>query len=142
MTTFTFFWRHDGLVVNAEAVAEDKRLAGFEIRLDVGLVGGGLLGVGNRNHDHIREANGLGCVENFKALRCGDCAALGLGIKTDDDFTSALFKIQSVGVPLGTEAENREGFSFEKFEVGVFVGEDFGWHGCLFCSVGLRVERA
>jgi hypothetical protein len=60
-----------------------------------------------------------------------DGAALGLGIKTDDDLASALFEVQSVGVALGTEAEDCEGFSFEKFEVGVFVGENFGWHGCL-----------
>jgi hypothetical protein len=47
------------------------------------------------------------------------------------DFASALLEVQSVGVALGAEAEDREGLSFEKFEVGVFVGEDFGWHGCL-----------
>jgi hypothetical protein len=44
-----------------------------------------------------------------------------------------------MSVTLGAEAEDREGFSFEKFEVGVFVGEDFGWHSCLVFSDGLSV---
>jgi hypothetical protein len=78
-----------------------------------------------------RATNGFRRVENLESLGSCDGAALGFGIKADDHFASALLEVQSVGVALGAEAEDREGLSFEKFEVGVFVGEDFGWHGCL-----------
>jgi hypothetical protein len=73
-----------------------------------------LLGVGNGNHDHVRAAHGLGGVKNFEALSGSNGTALGLRIETNNDFASALFKVQSVGVTLGAEAEDREGFSFEK----------------------------
>ena len=41
---------------------------------------------------------------------------------------AAVLQIQRVGVALGTEANDGEGFVFQYAEVGVVVGVDFGGH--------------
>ena len=121
--------RNDRLIKNAEAVGEQECLAGLEVRLDVFFVGGGLLGVGDGDHNHLGAAHGLVGVEHFKAGLLRDFAALGFWIEADDDFATALFEVQRVGVALGAEAKNSKGLSLENFQVGVFVGVDFGRHG-------------
>ena len=60
--------RDDGLEMDREAVAEEERLALGEIRRDVLLVGGGLLGVGQGDQDDVGALHGLGGVEDLEAL--------------------------------------------------------------------------
>ena len=90
MITLTSFGRNDGLEVDAEAVGKEKRLPFGEIWPDVLAVGGGLLGVGDSDHDHVGEFHGLGRVVNRKAIVFGDFAALAAGIEADDDFAAAV----------------------------------------------------
>ena len=61
-----------------------------EIWADVLVVGGGLLGVGDADHDHVGKFHGLGGVVNREAIVFGDFAALAAGIEADDDFAAAV----------------------------------------------------
>ena len=123
--------RNDRFVENAEAVRKEKCLALRKVWFDVLLVSRRLLGIWNSDHDYVCQADSLIGVVNLEARFLGDVAALGFRVKADDDIASAFLKVESVGVALGTEAENGKGFPFEKLKVGVFVGVDFGWHVCL-----------
>ena len=106
--------RDDGLKVNAEAVRKEQRFALGEIRRDVLLVGGRLLGVGNADHDHVGKPHGLGGVIHRKPVLFGDLAALAAGIQANDDLAAAVLEIQGMSVTLRAEAEDGEGLAFEE----------------------------
>ena len=72
--------------------------------------------------------DGLGGVEDFKAFFFGDRARFAAGVEADDDFDAGVLEVESVGVSLGTEADDGAGFAFKGVEVGVFVCVDFGGH--------------
>ena len=120
--------RDDRLEVDGEPVAEEQRLALTQVRRDVLLVAGGLLGVGQRDHDDVGALHGLGGRDDFEALFAGDRDGLGAFVEADDDVAAAVLEVQRVGVALGAEAEDGEGFVLEHAEVGVFVGVNFSGH--------------
>ena len=122
------FRRNDRLEMNGEAVAEEEGLALGEVGLDGLLVGLGLLGVGQRDEDHVGPFHGFAGFIDFEAFFLGDGDRLAAVVEADDHLGAGFLEVQRVGVALGTEAEHGEGFAFEDGEIGVFVGVDFGGH--------------
>ena len=88
-----------------------------------------MLGVGNGNHNDVATAHGFVRVKHLETLLLGDSAAFRFRIKTDDNVDSAFLEVKSVGMALGSESQNGYGFPLENFQVGVFIGIDFGGHG-------------
>ena len=132
-----FGWRNDRFVMNAEAVRENDGFSLFEIGGDILRIRGGLLGVRNGHHDDVATANGFIRIEHLESLLLSDGAAFRFGIETDDDVDAAFLEVQGVGVALRSESQNGYGFPLENFQVGVFIGIDFGGHGfwCVVCVV-------
>ena len=58
----------------------------------------------------------------------GDRARRAARVQADDDVHAAVLEVERVGVALGAEADDRAGLGGEQFEVGVFVGVNFGGH--------------
>ena len=112
--------------MNREAVREQQRFTGAQIRLDVFLITRGLLGVRQRDHDDVGAFDGLGGGDDFKALFLRDGNGLAAFVKADDDLEAAVFEVERVGVALRAEAEDRQRFVFQHAKVGVFVGINFG----------------
>ncbi len=130
MMTFTSFGGTIGLEMDREAVAEEQRLALGEVRLDVLLVGGRLLGVGQRDEDHVaRGCTASAVSKTSKPFSSATVTRFAAGIEADDDLDAAVLEVERVGVALGAEAEDGAGFAFEDAEVGVFVGVDFAGMG-------------
>jgi hypothetical protein len=121
-------WRHDGLVMDGEAVAEEEGLALGEVRLDVGLVNATDFGVGNGDEDDVAQLHGFGGVIDFEAFFFGDFAALAAGIQTDDDIGAAFLEVKGVCMALGAKADDGAGFAFQRGQAGVFFSVDFCGH--------------
>ena len=77
-----------------------------------------------------------------EALLRRDRARRAAGIQADDDVHAAVLEVERVGVALGAEADDRAGLGGEEFEVGVFIGVNFGGHRKRRRKDGrLRVEK-
>ncbi len=92
------------------------------------LVDRGLLGVRDGHKNHVGAADGFGGADDFKAVGLGDGNGFAAFVKADDDVAAAVLEVEGVGVALGAEAQDGQGLVLEMFQVGVFVGIDFGRH--------------
>ena len=131
--------RLNRLVVDREAVAEEKGVSGMEIRSDIFFIDLGDDEVGNGHHDHIGLLDCFCGVENLEAELLGDLAAFALGVKSNDDLDAALLEVEGMGVSLGTEANHGAGFPLEELQIGIFTGVDFSRHGLVvvFWVIGM-----
>ena len=98
--------------MDGEAVAEEQRLALGQVGADVLLETGGLLGVRQRDEDHVCAAHRFRRGDDFKALFLGHGDGLGAFVEADDHVHAALLEVERVGVALRAEAEDGEGFIF------------------------------
>ncbi len=121
--------RHDGLEMDGEPVAEQQRLALGEMRGHVFLVHVGNLEIRHGEEDHVGFLHGLGGVGNRESLLGGHGARRTAGIQADDHVHAAVLEVERVGMSLGTKPDDRASLGGEDFEVGVFVGVNFGGHG-------------
>ena len=98
--------RTDALEADVESVGERERLALLHVALDVGRVGGLLLGVGHGHHDDVGP---LGRIRDALDRESG---RLGLGrrrrplAQAHHDRHTALLQVQRMGVPLGAVADD------------------------------------
>ena len=100
-----------------------------------------ILRSGTARKDHVRFLHGLGGVEDRETLFRRDGARGAAGIQADDDVHAAVLEVERVGMTLGTETDDRAGLGGEEFEVGVFVGVNFGGHGRRVTGWELRNGR-
>ena len=114
--------------MNRKTVGKQKRLARGQVRRDVALVGPGLFGVGNGHENDIGAADGFAGADHFKTFGLGHGNGLAPLIKADDDLAAAVLEVERVGVALGAEAQDGQGLVLQMFQVGVFVGINFGGH--------------
>src|SRR5262245_14838475 len=116
---------------DVESVREEEGRVFFQVVLQVVVVEGLLMLVGNDHHGHIGPLGGLGVIrEDLQAVvfRLGDTGAALL--QGDADVQTAVFEIESMGMSLGTEAEDDDIFASQMGEVSVFIIEN-GSHGGL-----------
>ena len=81
----------------------------------------GLLGVGDQDHDHVRDA----CRIGYR----GDDQTGGLSLRlrfavrrqTNDDIDAAIFKIEGVGVALAPITDNGDRLAVKQREIGILV---------------------
>ena len=72
--------------------------------------------------------NATARASTMRAVRSSDGRGFASFVKTNDDVAAAVLEVEGVGVALGAEAQDGQGFVLEMFQVGVFVGINFGGH--------------
>lgn len=92
--------RGDGFEVDSKPVAEEQGFAGGQVRGDVCLINFRNDGVWHGDHDDVGLFDSFCGVEHFETAFCGDGAAFGLWVETDDDLEAAFLEVQRVGVAL------------------------------------------
>ena len=88
----------------------------------------GLFGVGNGHKNDIGAAHRFRRAHHFKSLGLRHGNGFASLIQADNNLAAAVFQVQGMGVALGAEAQNGQGFVLQVFQVGVFVGINFGRH--------------
>jgi hypothetical protein len=83
---------------------------GREIRRDVLLICLRLFGVRNGDENNIGTLHRFTGGVNFKTFFLRDRNRLAALVKADDHLATALLKVERMGMALGAEAENGEGF--------------------------------
>ncbi len=94
-----------------------------------------MLGVRQGDKDDIGATNGFAGGNHFESLFLCDWYGLTALVKSNEDFQSAVFKVQRVGMSLGAEAKHGERFVLERVEIGIFVSVNFSRHLVLFRSL-------
>ena len=136
--------RHDLAVVHVEAVRERQRRALLDVGLDVVLVDGGDLLVGQQDHDDVGGLHGVG---DFGDLQAG---LLGLGpgsaalAQADRDLDAAVVQVLRVRMALRAVADDGDVLALDQAQVGVLVVVNL--HGILLrefnSSAGSGLRRA
>ena len=81
-------------------MTEEEGLAFYEVGQDVRVVNFWNFGVRSCDENDIRFLNRFGGVTDFETVFLGHRTRLRFCVKTDDDFASAVFEVESVGVSL------------------------------------------
>ena len=113
--------------MNVKAVCKSDSLALCQIGSDVLFENISLLLIGSKYHDNISFFGSFGSCINFKAEFLYMIPLLAALIKTDDNFYTAVTKIESVSVSLTAVADDGNGFSIELIDVTVSLIINF-WH--------------
>ena len=82
------FRRNDRLEIDREAVSEQERLSVPKVGQDVFFIHCRLLGVGQRNKDHIRVADRVTSRDDLEAFFLGDRPGFTAGIEANDHIVS------------------------------------------------------
>ena len=132
--------RGDLTEADVEAVGEEQGVALLQVRLDGGVVGGLLLGVGQEHHDEVGPGR---CVVEAQHLEAslGSLGDRGRSLtQADANVDAGLHQVEGVGVTLGAVAENCDLAAGDEGRVSVcFVVH--GCHGYSFSSSGGRSVR-
>jgi hypothetical protein len=122
---------HDCLEMDIKSVRGAKRLSGLEVRGDALGIDAGLHFVGKGGDDQICGFDGVFDTDGIESvldrqLAVGRVLAVG-----DDHLYAAVAEIEAVGMALGSEAENGDGFAFKGVERGVLLVNHLQgrWHG-------------
>ena len=105
-------------------MSEGQRSTRLQIRLDLGLVHGGLVLVRQQDHHHIRLGGGVGHGLDLQALLLGVFHGLGRRTQANDHVDTGVTQVQSMGVALGTVTDNGHLLAFEHGQVGIFFVPD------------------
>ena len=105
--------------MDVEAVGCAEGLAGFEIGGDRFVVDLGLHFVGEGDDDQIAGLDGIFDAGGVEAFFDGEAAVGAVFAVGDADLDAAVAEVLGVGVALGTEADDGDGFAFEGVEGGI-----------------------
>ena len=130
--------RLDVAVVDVEAVSEGQGSARLQVRLDVLLVHGGLVLIGQQDHDHVGLGDGLADRLDLKALLLGELDGLGGRAQADDHVNAGVAQVQRMRVALGAITEDGDLLAIEHGQIGVLLIPDscchnrhsFNWMSC------------
>ena len=133
--------RLDVAVVDVEAVGKGQSGARLQIRLDLGLVDGGLILVRQQDHHHIRFGGGVGHGLDLQALLLGVFHGLRGRTQADDDIHTGIAQVQRVGVTLGTVTEDGHLLAIEHGQIGILLVPDSCCHNrrsFIFLFIAIR----
>ena len=120
--------RHDGLVVDVEAMREHERLSRPHVRRDLVVVDVGLEVVGDEDHDDVGLAGGLVDGSDSQSVGLGLLTAPAALVEADHDVQAVVLAVEGVGVPLASVADYADGLVLQEGQVGVVVVEHLCWH--------------
>src|SRR5918998_1020574 len=113
----------DLAVVDAEAVAEQERVAGRDPVGDLLPIDLAVLLVGQQDHHDVPARGGLRDVEHLEAVFAGLAGGRRVGPEAYDDADARVLEVLRVGVALGAVAQDRDGLAVEQGEISVVVVE-------------------
>ena len=124
--------------MDVEAVSEGQGSARLQVRLDVLLVHGGLVLIGQQDHDHVGLGDGLADRLDLKALLLGELDGLGGRAQADDHVNAGVAQVQRMRVALGAVTEDGDLLAIEHGQIGVLLIPDscchnrhsFNWMSC------------
>src|SRR3954447_4629436 len=117
---YSLGWR-DRAKPNVEAMSKHEHLARSEKRLNRGFINFRLSRVGRKDHDHICPIASIGHSVDSEAGVLGFCFGRAVWRQSDADVGAAVRQIESMGVALGTVADDGNFLAANQCEVGVIV---------------------
>ena len=116
---------------DVEAVPEEERLAGGQVRFDLGGVERALHVVGGQDHDDVSLGRGRGWRDDPQAVGLGLGPAARSLAQTDPHVDAGVAQVLRVGVALTAVADHSHLLGGDDRKIGVVFVEQLG-HGCSF----------
>ena len=113
--------RGDEPEADVEAVGEEDGVTGAEVGGDLRLVHGGLLGVGQQDHDDVRLGGGIGTDRTRRPGLFRLLPRRGALPQAHADVDPALRQVEGVGVALGAVADDRHLAVPDEARVGILL---------------------
>ena len=120
--------RFDLSKMNGKAMREHQHIALFQIWFNGFFVKLRLFLIIDQNHDDVSFLSSFCCCIYFKSLFLGFFPRSASLIKTYNDIASGIFQVLRMCMSLTAITDNRDGLSFQKAHVTVFLVIDFYCH--------------